>query len=59
LLQLGAEIIDGRIGFDESDKILNIFPVRLTDDGMGYGTCTEFITCADHYNLDNEQGINI
>ena len=58
LLQLGAKIVDDRIGFNIDDQILNIFPVKLEDDGMGYGINPQFITCADYYNLENKSGIN-
>lgn len=59
LIQLGASIVDGRIGFDENDPILDIFPIRLTDDGMGYSPTMEYITCIDRFNDNNEEVINI
>lgn len=59
LLQLGAKIVDGRIGFDENDKILNIFPVRYEDDGMGYGINEQFVTEVDHFYIEGDDVINI
>lgn len=59
LLKLGAKIIDGRIGFDENDKILDIFPVKYEDDGMGYGINEQFITDVDHFYTEEDDIINI
>ena len=57
LRQLGATIVDGRIGFDENDSILDIYPTRLTDDGMGYGVEEEWITDVDVFHCENEEPI--
>ena len=57
LKQLGAEVQDGWIGFDNNSSILDIFPVTLEDDGMGYGCEQMFITCADYQSERNH--INI
>ena len=42
LLSLGAKFKDNIIGFPENCEILNSYPVRVTDDGMGYGVNEEF-----------------
>lgn len=47
LLSLGAEEKDGFIGFPKDSKNLSIYPIRLYDDGMGYGVDEQFITEAD------------
>jgi len=60
LIELGANVINGRIGFDENDPILNVFPRRLIDTGMGYcGTTPEYIVCIDKFKDDEEEIINI
>ena len=42
LLSLGAIEKDGFIGFPKNTEILNAYPIRLRDDGMGYGVDKEF-----------------
>lgn len=47
LQSLGAVEKDGVIGFNTDDKVLDIYPVTLEDDGMAYGVNEKFVTTAE------------
>lgn len=47
LQSLGAVEKDGVIGFNVDDKVLDIYPVTLEDDGMAYGVNEKFVTTAE------------
>lgn len=53
LVSLGAEEKDGTIGFKSDDKILDVYPKTLEDDGMGYGVNGKFISEASADRKDN------
>lgn len=57
LIQLGANIVNGRIGFDENNCILDIYPTRLIDDGMGYGVGEQYVVDAEVFQCENEEPI--
>lgn len=44
LVELGAVIKDGVIGFTNDNPVLDIYPKVLHDDGMGYGVDPQYIT---------------
>ena len=47
--QLGATLDDcGRVGFEDGDPILDLYPRVFEDDGMGYGVNEKCIITADH-----------
>lgn len=56
LLQLGAIEKDGVLGFPVESPILNLFPVRLESDVMGYGVNEQWFTEASS---DGTSFINI
>lgn len=53
LSHLGAVNVDGRIGFEDCDPILDIYPITLTDDGMAYGVDPEWIVSTDYDSFKN------
>jgi hypothetical protein len=57
LQSLGAVEENGMIGFKLDDKVLDIYPVTMEDDGMAYGVNEKFITESE---ANREEGyINI
>ncbi len=44
LNMMGAVEENGMIGFKTNDDILDIYPLILEDDGMGYGVNERYIT---------------
>ena len=60
LIQLGAKTIDNKVCFDINNPILNLYPTRLADDGMGYGVDEQYIIWSDlNYDDDGQQYIRI
>ena len=59
LIALGGEIIDDKIIFKKTSDFSKIYPVVLTDDGMGYGVDPNYITEIDSYKSDGITHINI
>ena len=41
---LGGKVKNNEIVFDLSNPIMELYPITVTDDGMGYGVDEEFIT---------------
>ena len=41
---------DGSVHIPADHPILNVYPIRLQDDGMGYGVNEEFFICASFDN---------
>ena len=41
---LGGKVKNNKIIFDLSNPIMELYPITVTDDGMGYGVDEEFIT---------------
>ena len=55
LEELGAIEENNIIGFRIDNPILDIYPIKLEDDGMGYGINEQYFSCAD---TDNKKFIN-
>lgn len=50
----GLQLIDGKWQIEDTNPILNIYPVRLEDDGMGYGVHEQWIVEA-HTHIADEK----
>lgn len=49
LLSLGCKLNDktNTLEINNDSKVLDVYPIRLQDDGMGYGVGKEYITEVD------------
>lgn len=43
LESLGGKEIDGKIVFDSNSPLMDIYPIIVVDDGMGYGVDENYI----------------
>lgn len=53
LESLGGKLIEDKIVFDNNSPLMDVYPILVKDDGMGYGVDEEYIT---EVSIDEDEG---